>query len=68
MRNKVAIYPRLSEEDRYKKNQTDESESIQTKNQCSLSMPLNMIGKSTIFTVMKIEAEQTESAPNSTDC
>ncbi len=29
MRNKVAIYPRLSEEDRYKKNQTDESESIQ---------------------------------------
>ena len=29
MRNKVAIYPRLSEEDRYKKNETDESESIQ---------------------------------------
>ncbi len=29
MRSKVAIYPRLSEEDRYKKNETDESESIQ---------------------------------------
>lgn len=29
MKNKVAIYPRLSEEDRYKKNETDESESIQ---------------------------------------
>ena len=29
MKNKVAIYPRLSEEDRYKKNENDESESIQ---------------------------------------
>ena len=29
MKNKVAIYPRLSEEDRYKKNESDESESIQ---------------------------------------
>ena len=29
MKNKVAIYPRLSEEDRFKKNETDESESIQ---------------------------------------
>ncbi len=29
MSSKVAIYPRLSEEDRFKKNQTDESESIQ---------------------------------------
>lgn len=29
MKNKVAIYPRLSEEDRYKKNEADESESIQ---------------------------------------
>lgn len=28
-KNKVAIYPRLSEEDRYKKNENDESESIQ---------------------------------------
>ncbi|MBQ7546316.1 MAG: recombinase family protein [Clostridia bacterium] len=29
MRSKVAIYPRLSEEDRYKKSEDDESESIQ---------------------------------------
>lgn len=29
MKNKVAIYPRLSEEDRFKKSKTDESESIQ---------------------------------------
>ena len=29
MSSKVAIYPRLSEEDRYKKNENDESESIQ---------------------------------------
>lgn len=29
MKNRVAIYPRLSEEDRFKKNETDESESIQ---------------------------------------
>lgn len=29
MNNKVAIYPRLSEEDRYKKSENDESESIQ---------------------------------------
>lgn len=33
MKNKVAIYPRLSEEDRYKKNENDESESIQNQDE-----------------------------------
>ena len=53
-KSKVAIYCRLSEEDRNKQHETDDSNSIQNQKSMLIQYVWNKAGKSTIYIVMMI--------------
>ena len=65
MNQKVAIYCRLSEEDRNKRSETDDSESIQNQKTCSPSTRSRTVGTYTAFTATTTTRALTVTAPNS---
>jgi len=67
-KSKVAIYCRLSEEDRNKQHGTDDSNSIQNQKSMLIQYVLEQVGKSTIYTVMTIILVQIDEDQNLTNC
>ena len=63
---KVAIYCRLSEEDRNKQFETDDSGSIQNQKSMLLQYAMNRGGSFTTFTATTTMPEQTDADHNST--
>ena len=67
-KSKVAIYCRLSEEDRNKQHETDDSNSIQNQKSMLIQYVLEQGWKSTIYTVMTIILVQIDEDQNLTNC